>query len=192
MPTYHPDFNVLEAFGEKGGGFKTRKTEARSGKPQTAKSRNKTTRIWSVAFDWMTAVNAETWVEFFDAKFGAYESFYWFTPYRRGYTDYPCGYGNGTNTINLPYKGATATPVVKVNGATATGTWTANAGTGGEDRFVFDALTPSTTDVITSTFLNARLRPLVRFDDDYDEKFRTQDGTIAYQINVTLTEDIVP
>lgn len=188
---YHPDLKIDYSYEVEGGGYETRVKRSRSGKTQKNRNRLLKIRRWVVALDWLTNAQAQPWLDFWNARFGSWDNFYWFSPETTTENGIYVGLGDGTsNAFNLPIKGAAATPVIKANGTPVAGTWTVNGGTGGEDLF-----DPSGTVTLGATvtvdFVNARIRPLVAFmDDDYKQRTQFREGSLQRQFSFRLEEEL--
>jgi len=148
-------------------------------------------RSVTLKFPYITQEETETLWNFYVARKGSYESFYWFDYLKQNWIDEFVGRGDGTVvTFDLPGKEIDETTLkVYIDGVeqqvgTAGYTFSAGTGVNGEDQIVFSTA-PSLGSLITCDF-NGRLRLKVRFKDDILTKYRFTN--IIQSIGITLFE----
>lgn len=104
--------------------------------------------------------------DFYCARRGSYEAFYWFAPESDTYKGLFVGIGTGSKTIwDLPGKSTSARTLYKNGQLQSSGfTYLTGGGEGGADRVQFDAA-PANGDVLSVDFTGI-LRVKCRFEND--------------------------
>lgn len=105
--------------------------------------------------------------EFYQARKGAYEAFHFFEPTdATSHTSVYVGTGNGTSTsFSLPGKETTGRHIYLNGSETTIVAFTTAGGVDGSDLLKFTSSAPTSTQVITASFVG-KLRVRCRFADD--------------------------
>lgn len=133
-----------------------------------------------------------SFIQFVEDRLGSYDPFYWFSWYPTTRVAKFVAFGDGSTIYNLPFKSASAPPLIYIDAVLQTGggvdyTYTANAGTGGEDRVTFSGAISS--GVITASFVLAYERHFVAFVGDAPDASPSYgDGEIRLTFRYNLEE----
>lgn len=152
--------------------WKTLKTSVGEGREQRRKRWSAPQRSLTLKYQGLTQTRIDELYNFFMARKGSYDPFYFFSPLKNLGGSFPSyvkeyvGLGDGTTTIfELPSKSTTpGTLIIYNNGIVASATFLSGGGDAGVDRIQF-SVAPVAGNIITADFTGQwRLR--ARFTND--------------------------
>lgn len=145
---------------------------------------------------WLIPADRQVLYDFFLARKGMLEAFWFFMPAPVTLVDYACGTVSGASTFIVPlkgpwYRGETAVAgtytTVKVAGVSKAFTVTANIGAGGEDRITFTGGAQTGAVTVTGSLLRERIT--CQFEmDELSEEFLESYGPVNSAFDVQIGE----